>query len=322
MIRRFFLITAITGLMALAFASSLQAADCGDVPCSCGDNLVASRTLVSGVDPIVASTCTGDGLIMNTDEVVLDLNGNKLRGSGSGVGVLIGDGVNDVTIKKGRVDGFETGIGTGTEIDTAGTTNGSTIDGIRPNLNTGHGILLKGDNNDLTGILAKRSGINGVTVIGNSNLFKDHNDEYNRFHGLFVQGDFNQVLDNRASENAKSRTSGDGIHVEGNHNLIRGSDVTKLNINGIVVIGDNNALDANSVTRQKGDGIQGGDGIIVDGDNNVLTDNLATANRGVGISVVGGGDPTASTGNRVSLNRKQPQCSIYGEIDPPTCIQE
>lgn len=320
----YFLLIVSAIFMSLIFNSPARAADTcgGNIPCQCGNTLTASRTLVSGVDPIVASTCTGDGLIINTAEVVLDLNGNKLRGSGSGAGVLIDNGVNNVTIKKGRVDGFQTGIGTGTEIDTAGTTNGSTIEGIRPNVNTGHGILLKGDNNDLIGILAKRSGINGVTVIGNNNLFQDHNDEYNGFHGLFVQGDFNQLIDNRTSENAKAKTgSGDGIHVEGSNNTIEGSDVTKLNINGIVVVGNENTLNANSVEKQKGVGTQGGDGIRVDGDNNVLTDNAAAANTGFGIRVVGAGDATASTGNQVSLNRKQPQCSIYGATTPPTCIQ-
>jgi hypothetical protein len=168
----------------------------------------------------------------------------------------------------------------------------------------------------LIGILAKRSGINGVTVIGNNNLFEGHNDEYNGFHGLFVQGDFNRVVDNRASENAKSRAAGDGIHVEGDNNTIEGSDVTKLNINGIVVIGNGNALNDNSVTRQKGDGI------AVHGNSNVLTENLASGNRGVGIIVEGAGNGAASRENRVSINRGQPQCRIYGITTAPTCILE
>lgn len=301
--------------LSLAFKSSAQAKDCGGtVPCGCGDNVVASRVLLAGADPIVASTCTGNGLVMNTSGVVLDLNGNKLRGSGKAVGILIA--ADKVAIEDGRVDKFATGIGTGTDPSTAGTSHGSRIQGIRPNENTGHGILLKGDGNRLIGILAKRSGINGVTVIGNSNLFEEHNDEYNGFHGLFVDGDFNQLINNRVSENAKSRLSGDGIHVVGDNNTIEGSDVTKLNINGIVVTGNGNALSDNSVTRQKGDGI------VVNGNNNVLTENLSSGNRGFGIIVQGAGNPTASRENRVSINRGQPQCRIYGVTTPPTCIVE
>jgi hypothetical protein len=301
--------------LALAFNSPAQANDCGgNAPCRCGDNLVASRRLLSGVDPIVAATCTGNGLIINTPGVVLDLNGNKLRGSGKGVGILIT--ADKVVIEDGRVDKFATGIGTGSDPGSAGTTNGSRIQAIRPNENTGHGVLLKGDGNQLIGILAKRSGINGVTVIGNHNLFEEHNDEYNGFHGLFVQGDFNELVNNRVSENAKSRVAGDGIHVEGDNNTIDGSDVTKLNVNGIVVTGNGNVLTDNSVTRQKGDGI------VVNGNNNVLTENLSSGNRGFGIIAEGAGNPAASRENRVSINRNQPQCRIYGVTTPPTCIQE
>jgi hypothetical protein len=311
----FGLMMGISVFLTLAFNSTVQAKDCGgNVACACGDNLVASRILLSGADPIVASTCPANGLTIGTAGVVLDLNGNKLRGSGNGVGVLIT--ADNVAIEDGRVDKFATGIGTGTEPGTAGHTHGSRIEGIRPNENTGHGILLKGDENQLIGILAKRSGVNGVTVIGNNNLFEGHNDEYNGFHGLFVQGHFNEIINNRVSENAKSRVSGDGIHVAGDNNTIEGSDVTKLNINGIVVIGNGNTLSDNSVTRQKGDGI------VVNGNNNVLTENLSSGNRGFGIIVEGAGNPAASRQNRVSINRKEPQCRIYGVTTPPTCIQE
>jgi hypothetical protein len=291
-------------------APVVWSAPCGDgiKPCACGDTVENHRALVSGVDPIVGTTCGGDGLIMNAAGVTLDLNGNKLRGSGSGVGVLIE--VDNVTIIDGQIFSFGTGISTAT------TTMGSTIDHIRPDSNTGDGIFVRGDNNELTAIPAKSNGNHGVVVIGNGNRLERHNDEYNGFDGIHVEGDDNRLIANLASENAAAKTgSGNGITVIGNSNTLDRNKITKLNIDGIAVLGDNNTLIQNRATKQKGDGI------TVDGDGNVLTDNTTTANRGVGIIVVGAGNPAASAGNSVSVNRGRPQCSIYGVTTPPTCIE-
>jgi hypothetical protein len=308
MLRGFFLVAAITGLMGFSSASSLQAANCGDnVPCSCGDNVVADRTLLSGVDAVLGAVCQGNGLVMNTAGVVLNLNGNRIVGSGAGVGVLIT--AESVTIKDGQLFQFDTGIGT------AGTTNGSTIDDIKPDSNSGDGIFIQGNNNELISIRAKRNGNNGVTVIGNGNTLQGHNDEYSGFHGIFVRGDDNELIANLASENA-DKGPGSGIRVEGNGNMLVRNRISKLNTSGIAVVGDGNLLDANLVRKQKGDGI------IVDGDANVLTDNTAEANRGIGIRAVGAGDPAESTGNLVQNNRTKPQCNIYGVTMPPTCVSQ
>ncbi len=305
MFRGFILVTAITGLMGLALASSLDAGECGgDVPCFCADNVVANRTLFSGVDAVVGVVCDGDGLVMNTSGVVLDFNGNKIAGSGIGTGVLIM--VDSITIKDGDIFNFGTGIGT------AGTTHGSTIDDVKPDSNTGDGIFLRGDNNELSVIRAKTNGNNGVVVIGNGNRLEGHNDEYSGFHGIFVQGDNNELIANLASENA-NEGPGSGIRVEGNGNMLVGNKISKLNTSGIAVVGSGNLLDANLVRKQQGDGI------TVDGDNNVLTDNKAVSNKGIGIRASGAGNAADSTGNSVDTNRIKPQCIIYGVTTPPTC---
>jgi hypothetical protein len=298
----FFITMAI--VMSGIFKSTARAANCGgSVPCACGDNVVASRKLVLGVDPVVANACAGDGLIMSVPGITLDLNANKIQGLGTGIGILIND-VDGVTIKNGKVDNFGTGIGT------AGTTSSSVIDAVKPMKSADDGIFLQGDGNELTGILAKSNGNNGVTVIGNNNLLEDHNDEYNKADGIFVQGDGNELIANRASENV-----GNGITLQGNNNTLELNNMNKLNTNGIVVMGNNNTLSTNKASKHKGDGI------TVVGDFNILTNNKAIANQGVGIAVVGIGDPAASTGNVVSLNGENPQCSIYGVTVEPTCKQ-
>jgi hypothetical protein len=301
----------ITGavFVSLAFYSPSQAADCGgSVPCACGDNVVANRTLVAGVDPIVGDVCAGNGLVMNTPGVVLDLNGNALRGSGNGAGVLI-DGVNDVTIESGLIFKFDFGISTGSN-----TTTGSTISGTKPDGNLTDGIFLRGDGNELIAILSKRNGNNGVTVIGDGNTLSGHNDEYNGFDGIHVEGDGNELVSNLASENRK-KGPGAGIMLIGNNNRLELNRITKMNTWGIKIQGGQNQLIRNQVVKQDTDGI------TVDGADNVLTDNKSNENRGVGVIVVGAGNPGDSTGNVVKGNRKAPQCSIYGVTTSPTCIQ-
>ena len=291
--------------MSLAFHSPAGAANCGgNIPCHCGDTLTASRTLVSGVDPIIGAACPDNGLVMDTPDVVLNLGGNKIVGSGDSVGILIlADGV---TVENGGVDNFETGIG--------GATNDSKIDGIRPNVNTGDGISLQGNGNDLLNILAKRSGNNGVTVIGNNNWLEGHNDEYNGFDGIHVVGDWNVLFGNLASENRK-KGPGAGVFVIGNNNTLEQNRITKMNTWGIVIDGDQNELIKNRVVKQDRDGI------VVEGDDNVLNENRATGSKGVGIIVTGSsGNPLDSQGNVVSQNRTNPQCSIYGVTTPTTCI--
>jgi hypothetical protein len=303
----YFVVLAGALLLGLAFTSRAQAKPCGGgIPCACGDNVTASRTLTSA-DPIVGAKCSTHGLTITNDGVVLNLGGNKIAGSGVDVGVLIE--ADNVTVENGGVDRFETGVG-------SNATTGSTINKIRLDSNTGNGILVHGNENEFLAILAKRNGDNGVYVVGDNNRLEGHNDEYNGFDGIRVEGDNNDIIANLASENAKAgaRDQGNGITVTGNGNTLEGNRMTKLNIEGIVVSGNDNILIQNQVTKQRSDGF------IVTGTNNILTNNRATDNQGVGFLVTGSGNAAESTGNVVRNNRGRPQCSIYGETDPPTCI--
>ena len=301
---------AIVGFMSITFDPPLQAADCGaNIPCACGDNVVASRTLVSSKttsDPILNTVCTGDGLIMNVPGVTLDLNGKKLRGSGNGVGVRIA--ADGVTVRNGQVFTFGTGI--------SGVTDGSTINKVKPYYNSGDGIFLDGNWNTVSASPARHNGNNGYAVFGDDNTITGTNNEYNGVDGIFVNGNGNDLIGNLASENNKKKSGGNGITVIGDGNTLEQNWITKKNTEGIAVTGDGNTLTANRVELQKSDGI------LVNGDGNILSDNSSNRNRGVGIKVVGDGDPTASTGNRVSLNNESPQCEIYEVTTSPTCIEQ
>jgi parallel beta-helix repeat protein len=71
---------------------------------ACGDTISGDTTLMSNLGP-----CAGDGLIIDTADVTLDLNHKKITGSGLGDGVRI-EGVEDVTVKNGTIQNFNIGV--------------------------------------------------------------------------------------------------------------------------------------------------------------------------------------------------------------------
>jgi parallel beta-helix repeat protein len=70
---------------------------------ACGDNISVSTTLSSGL------SCAGDGLIINTSNVVLDCNGSTIARSGSSNtnNGIIAIGLTNITIKNCKFDYFE-----------------------------------------------------------------------------------------------------------------------------------------------------------------------------------------------------------------------
>jgi hypothetical protein len=282
----------------------------GTVKCRCGDTLIADRTLAN--DPIVQSACPDDGLIIGASGVTLDLRTKAIKGSGNGVGVFVPAGVHDVTIT-GRPPGRVQFFGTGIHI--APGASQVTVSGVQAYYHTGDGILIEGDHNTIINSPGRHDGNNGLTVLdGNNNVITGLNNEYNGDNGFFVRGHFNELIANKASENDKNRQGqGIGIEVIGDNNIIRLSELTKLNTHGIVVVGDNNFLEGNSTAKHKLNGI------TVTGDNAVLINNKATngktAPQSIGILVQGNGDPFASSGN----TSDQGVCRIYGVTGQGVC---
>lgn len=278
----------------------------GAVKCSCGDTVIADRRLAG--DPILTAACPGNGLIIGVSGVTLDVNTKALNGSGNGVGVLVPASVHDVSIigrPPGRVQKFGTGI------KIADGASHVTIREIQAYYNTGDGILVEGDDNTIISSPGRHNGKNGHTVMnGNYNVITGANNEYNGDNGFFVQGHSNELISNKASENDKIKQGhGNGIEVIGDNNKIRLNWLSKLNTNGYVVVGNNNFLEGNLTTKHKLWGI------TVTGDNAVLINNKAT--EGVdGILVQGNiGDPRASSGN--TSNRGD--CIIYGVTGQGVC---
>jgi parallel beta-helix repeat protein len=70
----------------------------------CGQTIRESVTLTEDIGP-----CTGDGIIIKKDGIMLDGDGYKILGSGNGNGVIV-KGKKDITVKNLFIQGFEEGI--------------------------------------------------------------------------------------------------------------------------------------------------------------------------------------------------------------------
>src|SRR5918997_617248 len=93
----------LSGLMvfvSLAFAASNVQAD----QARCGQVLTGNITLTND---LVA--CAGDGLVIGSGGITVDLNGHLVQGTGLGVGVR-NPGHHDVTIRGGTIRNFDSGV--------------------------------------------------------------------------------------------------------------------------------------------------------------------------------------------------------------------
>lgn len=343
-------IGSVLGVIAtLAIAGFAWAADCGGVlgstggkvPCSCGDTVVTNTTLISpsadpvNGDPVVSTAdadfCGADGLLMappNTDRMTLNLGGNAIRGSGSGVGLrIIGNGVR-VSIRNGTLRNFETGLtNTGgvnptgdarireiaaiqnvTGIDLEG--NDHEVDTNQALDNTQTGIRVEGNSNKLLFNQVSRSGNNGIEVIGNQNRLATNRLNRNIGSGIVVDGD-NNILDHNTTEN----NSIDGIQLLGNGDgdpatlEIAKNKSVKNRRNGITIEGNDLEIVANQGNTN------GEDGISVVGTGNHIDTNIMRENKGDGLIAPGLGN--FDDGGNLGKKNGAVQCQINGVACKP-----
>ena len=168
----------------------------GATPCECGDILIASRTLVSGVDPITTTVCPGDGLSLEGG-AFLDLGGNTIRGTSTGVGVLIVLS-GGFTITNGRIARFAIGI-------RGSDTSGNHFTGLQLSANSSVGISLGESNGNVIArnvISRMTCGRHGIAVSGGRNEIRLNRVEFNSFAGFAPAGI--HVGSDRGEPNANS----------------------------------------------------------------------------------------------------------------------
>ena len=129
---------------------------------------------------------TGNAIDIQTNNVILDLNGFKLGGLAAGTGTNA-NGIHaldrqNITIKNGTIRGFLRGI----VLENAGASQGHVVEGIRADQNTAVGIDVEGSGNIVRN--------NQVVATGGTTIFGPFGpaDAY----GIFVAGADVRVLNN------------------------------------------------------------------------------------------------------------------------------
>lgn len=224
------------------------AARCGDdvdgrrVPCACGD-IVVSDTVLRPGDPILARPCPVDGLLVAAaplaETLTLDLGGNVLRGSGTGMGIRVDSGGADGAAIVGgpagtraTITGFATGIVAGRasvlrriERVTVSSsrrdgitlrTNGALLVDVEVSDNARDGVRQTGRGGRMVGIVANRNGDTGVRVLGGGTLVSGRCED-NRQHGLFGDGPAFEIRDLVARGNG-----GRGVLLQGVRSRVHG----------------------------------------------------------------------------------------------------
>ncbi|MEJ7844022.1 MAG: right-handed parallel beta-helix repeat-containing protein, partial [Acidimicrobiales bacterium] len=206
---------------------------------ACGATVTQNVTLDSDIGP-----CTGDGLVVATSNVTINLNGFRIfadNGAGDNAGIRIRPGAagltTGVTIIRGTVEGFDAGIGIfggGNNLVRNMTIQNNINDqiptvpagGDNPcDLGDGIAMLNSSDNDIINNRLVRNGPLGGITAIENSdrnyiagNTLADHN-----LRGVPGGGCGN------ANQNEGVRIEGPGA----NDNIVENNTVTNSGLAGI-----------------------------------------------------------------------------------------
>jgi parallel beta-helix repeat protein len=198
---------------------SAPASPNGDGNAACGK--VIKRSVKLTHDLI---NCPGDGLVVGANGISINLNGKTVDGVSLGVGIR-NDGFDRVTIRNGRVQGFNYGVqlspGTRRNLVTKLIVTGSEYAGVQ---------LWNADwNNRVTRNLVEFQAGDGIAIIGGSsgNVVSDNKIRTNEANGVYVQGSSgNWIVRNRITGNGDRNVRMDKAHR--NHllrnTLARGGD--------------------------------------------------------------------------------------------------
>ena len=293
----FLCITLLVEILGSGARSPALAADCGgSVPCECGDRVVADKILGAG-DPITSTVCVGNGLEVVTG-VVLDLGFSTLRGVGDSsdpfnprVGILVQD-ASDVTIKRGKIVGFDFGVFGFSPIGGAGVTT-SRVSGLQVLDSLMDGIHLEGGGNVIEANVVRRTKEGATAILvsqtpgGDANIVRLNRVEDNSGLGILVLGDGSLVSRNIALRNTGRGFEFDGTNVRVDRNRAEFNGDLGFGIFGTGVIASQNIATGNG----RGLG-EGKDGIGVACVECRFDRNRSFYNVGFGINEAGGAPDT------------------------------
>ena len=250
----------------------------------CGDTITTDTTLDSDL-----VNCPNNGIVIGADNITLDLNGHTIDGDGASTDPCPGfcdNGVDNtaghggVTIQGGAIREFARGV-------FVLAASGNRLRHLSVSNNEFIGITVV----ETTRTRVEHSSITDNGLVGMA-LFASQNNrvERNRLSGsgevgLLVE----DASDNRIDHNTFSDNVEFGLSMRGDGNQVSRNRVLR-NPNGMVVIGDHNAITGNHLSDAPGcpeDGEVGcGVGISFEGGaGNLIAHNFVTGARNAGIRV-------------------------------------
>lgn len=270
-----------------------------DVPCACGDMVVAS-TVLDG-DPVTTAICPHDGLLIRAesdrDPLLLDLRGHTLRGRHAGVGLRVlagGPGGARIVSRSGAATlaDFDDGVvgrgGDAVALLQDVVVRGSRRDGVRV---TGRafvvrrvavagarrdGFALGGAGFEISATRAEDCGRFGYLVMGTGGVVGGPGSgnvaERSGTAGFSVMGSGHTLADCRASGGRK-----DGVVLQATQLDVRGCESRDNAGTGIAGMGNALHLQDNAAIDNGGDGLRVRGQRMIDGGGN-----RGAGNRGDG----------------------------------------
>jgi hypothetical protein len=176
---------------ALAFTAPARAETVNCTPITALPAIITTQGIYCFTGNLSTAMTIGNAIDIQTNNVVLDLNGFKLGGLAAGLNTqargIHASNLQNITIKNGTIRGFDIGI----FLEGGGASQGHIIEGVRADQNTSAGIDVQG-----SGVIVRNNQVvatGGTTNSGpNASAF-----------GIFVSGTGPRVLDNDVIDTLK-----------------------------------------------------------------------------------------------------------------------
>jgi parallel beta-helix repeat protein len=270
-------------------------------PVSCGEIITTNTKLQADL-----VDCPGDGVVIGSDSITLDLGGHTIDGLGSAApfgsdGIDNSGGYDNVVIKNGTVTEFQQGVAL------VGTT-GNVARNLAVVGNGSYGFFVDGfafgdsSGNQLVGNRVFNNG-GGIDLRGsNDNVIRANSSTGNGGVGIAVTF---SSQNNTVNDNVLTGNGGQGIFLldlANGNNLARNVIVANTLTGVLIANSSSNDLVANRIAQNGGDGL----GVVSDfplvSDGNVLARNDLTANGFDGILVGLGTTETVVLANEAAEN--------------------
>jgi parallel beta-helix repeat protein len=184
---------------------SAPASSYGRSAASCGKVVTANFTLTHDL-----LNCPGDGLVVGANGITINLNGKTLDGVSIGAGI-VNNGFDRVTIRNGRIQGFNYGVWLRPE------TKLNVVTGLTVTTSEYAGVQLTNAdwNNRITRNLIELQAGEGVALADGSsgNVVSDNKIRTNEANGVYILGSSgNRIVRNRITGNSDRNLRLDKSH--------------------------------------------------------------------------------------------------------------